>query len=247
MTTGSVRGKCWAPQAGQDRRQPASATSEGAPHLAQNRWVACQPRMPLAAAAVPASSASSSAIVARRSAKPKRLGQARVAGARLVDERPRPLARRRAPVGAPRGRSAAPRPRARGRPAAPAPAKTSAAIGSQPSRGRGPPSSSGRPCQSGRQRARGSAASPACAAASPRRCAARSSVPPAKVTASASFIALSSPGVTMPQRRRRGNPLRFGLLRTCAGAPSAGTSVLRDGVNPLKPCPLRAAARLAYA
>ena len=29
MTTGSVRGKCWAPQAGQARRQPASAGSDG--------------------------------------------------------------------------------------------------------------------------------------------------------------------------------------------------------------------------
>ena len=35
MTTGSVRGKCWAPQAGQARRQPASAGSDGLPQLAQ--------------------------------------------------------------------------------------------------------------------------------------------------------------------------------------------------------------------
>ena len=31
MTTGSVRGKCWAPQAGQVRRQPPSVASEAAP------------------------------------------------------------------------------------------------------------------------------------------------------------------------------------------------------------------------
>ena len=75
MTTGSVRGKCCAPQAGQERRQPASATADGAPQLAQKRCVACQPRMPLAAAAVPASSTESSAITARRSPKSRPWGR----------------------------------------------------------------------------------------------------------------------------------------------------------------------------
>ena len=161
MTTGSVRGKCWAPQAGQARRQPASATSDGAPQLAQKRWVACQPRMPLAAAAVPASSAASSAIIARRSPKPSALGEARVAGARLSSTKGRGAVGRRGavPVGhvAGEARRAALEPRKTGgagrprRPPPPSAASRAAAAA--------PSSSSGRPCQSGRQRARGSAAS----------------------------------------------------------------------------------------
>ena len=78
MTTGSVRGKCSAPQAGQARFQPSSATSERAPQRAQKGWVACQPRMPLAAAAVPASATESSAIDRAQVAEGEALGQAGV-------------------------------------------------------------------------------------------------------------------------------------------------------------------------
>ena len=94
MTTGSVRGKCCAPQAGQARCQPPSATSERAPQRAQKRWVACQPRMPLAAAAVPASATVSSAITARRSPKPSASGSAG-AGRRRRRGRARAVGRRR--------------------------------------------------------------------------------------------------------------------------------------------------------
>ena len=37
ITTGSVRGKCCAPQAGQSRRQPEATTVLAAPQLAQKR------------------------------------------------------------------------------------------------------------------------------------------------------------------------------------------------------------------
>ena len=50
MTTGSVRGKCSALQAGQSRRQPACTTSVGAPQLGQKRCRACQPSTALASA-----------------------------------------------------------------------------------------------------------------------------------------------------------------------------------------------------
>ena len=42
MTTGSVRGKCWAVQLGQRRAQPARNGSVGVPQFAQKRWRRCQ-------------------------------------------------------------------------------------------------------------------------------------------------------------------------------------------------------------
>ena len=163
MTTGSVRGKCWAPQAGQARRQPASATSEAAPQLAQN-----------AVRGVPAEDALGGGGVAGvggpqlghhrpQVAEAEARRQARVALAPLVEEAAR---HRRRPAASP-----APRRRSAGAPssmprktAGPAAAKTSEASGSQASRR--PPSvaSNGLPRQSARPRARGSAASAAWAA-----------------------------------------------------------------------------------
>ena len=206
ITTGSVRGKCWVPQAGQERRQPASATVGGRAAVGAEAVRACQPRMPLAVAAVPASSAPSAAIIARRSPKARVSGQPRVRGAAVVEEGPRR-------VGGRRGRQSGIMRAKRGPPASMprkiggsgASAKTGLAIGSQPSRvGR-------RRYRAAACRARAAGSAPrdrrraAPASASPRRCEPRSSRPPAKVTASASFIVVSArSAATMPEARRDG-------------------------------------------
>ena len=51
ITTGSVRGKCWRPQAGQSRRHPACDITEGWPQLAQKPWLRCHSKRPRAVAA----------------------------------------------------------------------------------------------------------------------------------------------------------------------------------------------------
>ena len=159
MTTGSVRGKCSAPQAGQARRQPASATSERAPQRAQKGCVACQPRMPLAAAAVPASATGELGHHRAEVAEGERWRAGRVALARLVDEGPRAgrgggavpvgdvAGEARRPVGdAEKDRRVAWR---RRRPRRSWAARRGGAAA--------PGSISGLPCQSARQSARGSA------------------------------------------------------------------------------------------
>ena len=98
ITTGSVRGKCCG-RAGRAGAPPAGVGGVGARAArSQKGWAACQPRMPLAAAAVPASgpSARPSSRAGRRTPS-----ASRVPGRRIVGGRGAALGRRRClvPVG----------------------------------------------------------------------------------------------------------------------------------------------------
>ena len=69
MTTGSVRGKCSAPQAEQRRTWPPFSGAVAAPHWAQNRCRPCQPSCALAWATTPASSGGKRMAAMRQSSK----------------------------------------------------------------------------------------------------------------------------------------------------------------------------------
>jgi hypothetical protein len=70
MTTGSVRGKCPAPQIVQRRCHPACAGTLSPPHRAQWRCVACHCSTPRAVAASSASRGDSAAMIPLNSANP---------------------------------------------------------------------------------------------------------------------------------------------------------------------------------
>ena len=219
MTTGSVRGKCSRPAGGAGalpalRRPRRRARRSGR----RSGGVACQPRMPFAAAAVPASATASSAITARRSPKSSASGRPGCVVAAVVEE------------GARAGGGALPSPGSRGRIAARRrrrPRKTGRVAGvgedrRRPSAARraaaaGPGSISGLPCQSARQSARGVGRE---RVASPRRCAARSSAPPGEGDGFGVSHALS-PGRSVaarPCRKPAAAAIESGLKRGARAA-----------------------------
>ena len=202
MVTGSTRGKCSAPQAGQMRFQPPSATSDSWPQTEQKRWRRRQSNRLLAQPAIAASSPGSSAASVRSSSKrPSRSSAPSVGSAEPSSS----TAKTGVAPFRPRNASRSSRP----------PTAWRASGASRKARRRSPACSrtSGRPCQRAIASACGSARRAASHWASRRRSPARSSGLPAKVLVKESRVMGERPskafrGSVDPFVRLRAKPRR---------------------------------------